>query len=368
MNKISNISLTYLLFVFFSRMSSEGVFGFGFADNQLIVMVLKQKCQNLKEGSPSEDRIKKKIEKEVSPLSVKVKWFSEIPFVLYTETGDRLISKSKLDHYKEKGGGFGAVGVFGHTENKDLVFTTAGHVVEEEEKAYVRDYETKVSKHLPKDLVPESSASASNPAILAYKQRSISKQSMDSVSSTDGSSLTEDFIQIGTCVANIGKGLENDADFAIVQILKEETNKVNANIFKTKLTSTPRTISLYKKPDSLFGEIVHKVGPDTRLTDGIVVCDPFHFTGDDLKKKRRYILVESKDSTKPFAKPGDSGSAVYRLSFEDEQSNAEIISTLLMGPTEDQRIEQCFVTHRMDEALQELDEMKHIRVDINQKL
>jgi len=314
------------------------------------------------------DEVCRAIEKTVSGFKTVMFEWLEKPFIWYTQPGERLVSQSKYIDYEREKKGYGSTGAFGHTKTCRMVFTTAGHLFPEGEKedAYVRvsnQPPVMTSAHgenLGKDSTNTDETTTSSTDEAQSDQRNDSSTRDRPSSAISVSSLKEDFVQVGTCLAHLGDGSENKADFAIIKIDPE-----NEHLFKDAFmmpdSKSSLAISLYTEDEGeLLEKIVYKIGPETTLTKGIVVKDAFYFTGDHIKKRRPYLWIEPIDEI--FAKPGDSGAPVFRKVFKNGVPTAEIVSTVVMGSADPEAKDPIVITSRMDDALNELNEEKKIEV------
>lgn len=113
-------------------------------------------------------------------------------------------------------------------------------------------------------------------------------------------------------------------DMAIIKITDEIKNNFNEKrILDSK--GVAKKVEIMNLDDlDITGEIVHKFGATTQWTKGRVVCselinNEFHFIG-----------VEGM-SAKEFAKPGDSGSVIFRQSYDAKNGHFEVVAMLYGG-------------------------------------
>lgn len=115
--------------------------------------------------------------------------------------------------------------------------------------------------------------------------------------------FTRDFGEIGSCIFTTrDKGCdfaaieinESSLRFCDVAFRREDKKKINANVFSDNLQT---------------GNIVHKIGTTTDVTNGIIVSPEFYFKVTDESTRENVFLV--KGTAKKFSERGDSGSLVF---------------------------------------------------------
>lgn len=128
---------------------------------------------------------------------------------------------------------------------------------------------------------------------------------------------THDFKEIGACVFTTR---DKGCDFAAIEIKKsylkfcdvafrrDDKRKINANVYSNILEN---------------GNIVHKIGATTGVTNGIIVSPEFYLKVTDESTRENVFLV--KGTAEKFSKRGDSGSLVFSRPNRIQQNYVDIV-------------------------------------------
>lgn len=129
--------------------------------------------------------------------------------------------------------------------------------------------------------------------------------------------FTRDFGEIGSCIFTTrDKGCdfaaieinESSLRFCDVAFRREDKKKINANVYSNNLQT---------------GNIVHKIGTSTDVTNGIIVSPEFYLKVTDESNRENVFLV--KGTAGKFSDEGDSGSLVFCRPNSIQQTYVDVV-------------------------------------------
>lgn len=129
--------------------------------------------------------------------------------------------------------------------------------------------------------------------------------------------FTRDFGEIGSCIFTTR---DKGCDFAAIEInesslrycdvafRREDKKKINANVYSNNLET---------------GNIVHKIGTTTDVTNGIIVSPEFYIKVTNESTRENVFLV--KGTAGKFSDEGDSGSLVFCRPNRIQQTYVDVV-------------------------------------------
>jgi hypothetical protein len=136
-------------------------------------------------------------------------------------------------------------------------------------------------------------------------------------------------IPLGKCLYTPEGNIQMiQSDLAIIKVDREAEKCFSDKRLQNYLGfPTKAELSNLQNSLDLFGDIVHKLGATSQWTQGRIVCW-------EVTENIHGIVAVQGMNDEEFGKPGDSGSIVFRESFDPRERKLEVVAVLSAGKYE----------------------------------